>query len=66
MPVLPPGCSSEEPATIQEFITYAKAALISVGIVRDTVICEYSLQLILISWATPLAPLPVQLLNEIE
>ncbi|XP_042392351.1 protein FORGETTER 1-like isoform X2 [Zingiber officinale] len=40
LPVLPPGCSSEEPATIQEFITYAKAALISVGIVRDTVICS--------------------------
>ncbi|KAF5728143.1 protein strawberry notch 1 [Tripterygium wilfordii] len=36
LPVVPPGCSSEEPDTIQDFITRAKAALMSVGIVRDT------------------------------
>ncbi|XP_039030219.1 protein FORGETTER 1-like [Hibiscus syriacus] len=35
LPVVPPGCSSE---TIQDFITKVKAALISVGIVRDTVL----------------------------
>ncbi|XP_073000947.1 LOW QUALITY PROTEIN: protein FORGETTER 1 [Typha latifolia] len=38
--VVPPGCSSENPASIQEFITKAKAALISVGIVRDTTLCN--------------------------
>ncbi|XP_064935454.1 protein FORGETTER 1-like isoform X1 [Musa acuminata AAA Group] len=40
LPVVPPGCSSENPTTIQEFITIAKAALVSVGIVRDTIICN--------------------------
>ncbi|XP_008791000.1 protein FORGETTER 1 isoform X1 [Phoenix dactylifera] len=40
LPVVPPGCSSENPASVQEFITKAKAALISVGIVRDTVLCN--------------------------
>lgn len=38
MPVVPPGCSSEKPETIQDFMTKAKAALVSVGIVRDTVL----------------------------
>ncbi|CAN0901876.1 Protein FORGETTER 1 [Linum grandiflorum] len=38
LPVVPPGCSSEKPETTQEFILQAKAALISVGIVRDTVL----------------------------
>lgn len=38
LPVVPPGCSSEKPETIQEFIMKAKAALVSVGIVRDTVL----------------------------
>ncbi|XP_058747262.1 protein FORGETTER 1-like isoform X2 [Vicia villosa] len=38
LPVVPPGCSSERPDTIQDFITQAKAALVSVGIVRDTVL----------------------------
>lgn len=38
LPVVPPGCSSEKPDTIQDFIVKAKAALVSVGIVRDTVI----------------------------
>lgn len=38
---MPPGCSSENPASVQEFITKAKAALISVGIVRDTILCKY-------------------------
>lgn len=36
MPVLPPGCSSDKPDTIQEFMIKGKAALVSVGIVRDT------------------------------
>lgn len=35
LPVVPPECSSEKPGTIQDFITKAKAALVSVGIVRD-------------------------------
>ncbi|XP_047315332.1 protein FORGETTER 1 [Impatiens glandulifera] len=38
LPVLPPGCSSEKPETIEDFITKGKAALVSVGIVRDTVV----------------------------
>ncbi|KAG7944262.1 hypothetical protein I3843_15G090800 [Carya illinoinensis] len=38
LPVVPPGCSSEKPETTQDFITKAKAALVSVGIVRDTVL----------------------------
>ncbi|KAG4399450.1 hypothetical protein AAZX31_08G230100 [Glycine max] len=36
LPVVPPGCSSHTPDTIQDFIVQAKAALVSVGIVRDT------------------------------
>nr|GEX46630.1 protein FORGETTER 1 isoform X2 [Tanacetum cinerariifolium] len=38
LPVLPPNCTSENPATIQEFLEKGKAALVSVGIVRDTVV----------------------------
>ncbi|KAE9456767.1 hypothetical protein C3L33_11331, partial [Rhododendron williamsianum] len=34
--VLSPGCSSDKPDTIQEFMIKGKAALVSVGIVRDT------------------------------
>jgi hypothetical protein len=34
---VPPGCSSEKPETVQDFIMKAKAALVSVGIVRDSV-----------------------------
>ncbi|GMH10575.1 hypothetical protein Nepgr_012416 [Nepenthes gracilis] len=37
-PVVPPGCSSEKPETIEDFICKAKASLISVGIVRDSVL----------------------------
>uniref|UniRef100_A0A1D1YBL4 Protein strawberry notch 2 n=2 Tax=Anthurium amnicola TaxID=1678845 RepID=A0A1D1YBL4_9ARAE len=36
LPVVPPGCSPEKPTSIQEFLIKAKAALVSVGIVRDT------------------------------
>ncbi|GAV64893.1 PHD domain-containing protein/Helicase_C_4 domain-containing protein/AAA_34 domain-containing protein [Cephalotus follicularis] len=38
LPVVPPGCSSEKPDTIQDFILKAKAALVSVGIVRDSIL----------------------------
>ncbi|KDP27422.1 hypothetical protein JCGZ_20832 [Jatropha curcas] len=38
LPVVPPGCSSEEPETVQDFIIKAKAALVAVGIVRDSVL----------------------------
>ncbi|XP_057486377.1 protein FORGETTER 1-like isoform X5 [Actinidia eriantha] len=38
LPVLPPGCSFEKPDSIQEFILKGKAALVSVGIVRDTIL----------------------------
>ncbi|XP_004509999.1 protein FORGETTER 1-like isoform X1 [Cicer arietinum] len=38
LPVVPPGCSSDKPDTIQDFIMQAKAALVSVGIVRDTIL----------------------------
>nr|CAD1823189.1 unnamed protein product [Ananas comosus var. bracteatus] len=40
LPVVPPGCSSDNPASIREFITTAKVALVSVGIVRDTILCN--------------------------
>ncbi|KAF6136594.1 hypothetical protein GIB67_016050 [Kingdonia uniflora] len=36
LPVVPPGCSSDKPDTTVDFIVKAKAALVSVGIVRDT------------------------------
>ncbi|KMZ66679.1 Strawberry notch-like protein [Zostera marina] len=38
LPVIPLGCSSENPSTIEEFLNKAKAALISVGIIRDAVL----------------------------
>ncbi|CAA3028935.1 strawberry notch isoform X1 [Olea europaea subsp. europaea] len=38
LPVVPPGCSSEEPETIRDFILKGKAGLISVGIIRDSVL----------------------------
>ncbi|KAL2475855.1 RING/FYVE/PHD zinc finger superfamily protein [Abeliophyllum distichum] len=37
-PVVPPGCSSEKPETIEDFIEKGKAALVSVGIIRDSVL----------------------------
>nr|CAB3485712.1 unnamed protein product [Digitaria exilis] len=38
-PVVPPDCTDDE-ASIQEFINEAKTALISVGIIRDAVVCN--------------------------
>lgn len=38
MPIVPPGCSSEKLETIQDFILKGKAALVSVGIIRDSVL----------------------------
>jgi len=38
-PVVPLGCS-ESQANLEEFITKAKAALVSVGIIRDPVMCK--------------------------
>ncbi|KAI5011295.1 hypothetical protein ZWY2020_013432 [Hordeum vulgare] len=38
-PVVPPRCSDNE-ASIQEFITEAKVALVSVGIIRDATVCN--------------------------
>ncbi|KAK3042673.1 hypothetical protein RJ639_000925 [Escallonia herrerae] len=40
LPVVPPGCSSEKSDTIQDFMVTGKAALVSVGIVRDTVLAN--------------------------
>lgn len=37
MVVVPPGCSSEKPETIEDFMEKARAALNSVGILRETV-----------------------------
>ncbi|KAE9452281.1 hypothetical protein C3L33_15814, partial [Rhododendron williamsianum] len=37
LPVLPPGCSAENPGAIQDFIVKAKAALFSVAIVRENI-----------------------------
>ncbi|KAG9137601.1 hypothetical protein Leryth_011350 [Lithospermum erythrorhizon] len=38
LPVVPPGSSSENPDSIRDFIMKGKAALVSVGIIRDSVI----------------------------
>ncbi|KAG6605360.1 Protein FORGETTER 1, partial [Cucurbita argyrosperma subsp. sororia] len=38
LPVEPPGCSSGKPDSIRDFIENAKAALNSVGIIRDAVL----------------------------
>ncbi|XP_059661911.1 protein FORGETTER 1 isoform X2 [Cornus florida] len=38
LPVVPPGCSYEKPDTIRDFIVKGRAALVSVGIVRETVL----------------------------
>ncbi|RHN74383.1 putative chromatin regulator PHD family [Medicago truncatula] len=35
LPVVPPGCLSDRPDTIKDFIMQAKAALLSVGIFKD-------------------------------
>ena len=48
LPVVPPGCSSEHPATIQEFIIKAKAALVSVGIIRDSILSKW-IEIIILS-----------------
>uniref|UniRef100_A0A164XUU3 PHD-type domain-containing protein n=1 Tax=Daucus carota subsp. sativus TaxID=79200 RepID=A0A164XUU3_DAUCS len=40
LPVVPPGCSTEKPDTIQDFIEKGKAALVSVGIIRDGIVKE--------------------------
>ncbi|CAA0815471.1 RING/FYVE/PHD zinc finger superfamily protein [Striga hermonthica] len=37
LPIIPPGCSLEKPETIEDFMLKAKAALVSVGIIRDSV-----------------------------
>ena len=37
---MPFGCS-ENQATLEEFITKAKAALVSVGIIRDPIMCKF-------------------------
>ncbi|KAJ9540010.1 hypothetical protein OSB04_026516, partial [Centaurea solstitialis] len=38
LPVVPPNCSSDNLATVRDFIEKGKAALVSVGILRDTVV----------------------------
>ncbi|GAV84047.1 LOW QUALITY PROTEIN: Helicase_C_4 domain-containing protein, partial [Cephalotus follicularis] len=38
LPVVPPRCSSEKPDTIQDFILKEKVTLVSVGIVRDSIL----------------------------
>ncbi|GER33848.1 RING/FYVE/PHD zinc finger superfamily protein [Striga asiatica] len=38
LPIIPPGCSLEKPETIEDFMLKAKAALVSVGIIRDSVV----------------------------
>lgn len=37
-PLVPPGCSADIPDAIQDFILKGKAALVSVGIIRDSVL----------------------------
>ncbi|PHU04118.1 Protein strawberry notch -like protein 1 [Capsicum chinense] len=38
LPLVPPGCSADIPDAIQDFILKGKAALVSVGIIRDSVL----------------------------
>ncbi|KAG9143262.1 hypothetical protein Leryth_010181 [Lithospermum erythrorhizon] len=38
LPVVPPGRSSDSPGSIQDFMVKGRAALVSVGIIRDAVI----------------------------
>ncbi|EPS61977.1 hypothetical protein M569_12816, partial [Genlisea aurea] len=38
LPVVPPGCSSEKPETIDDFTLKGRAALVSVGIIRDSIL----------------------------
>lgn len=38
LPVVPPNCSSDNPATVRDFIEKGRAALVSVGIIRDTIV----------------------------
>ncbi|PIN20889.1 hypothetical protein CDL12_06408 [Handroanthus impetiginosus] len=38
LPIVPPECSSDKPDTIHDFILKGKAALVSVGIIRDSVL----------------------------
>ncbi|ESQ46535.1 hypothetical protein EUTSA_v10000653mg, partial [Eutrema salsugineum] len=40
LPLVPPGCSTDEPETIEEFLTKARAALVAVGIVWDSVLAN--------------------------
>jgi len=47
-PVVPLGCS-ENQANLEEFITKAKAALVSVGIIRDPVMCKLFYKFIIVA-----------------
>ena len=47
-PVVPLGCS-ESQANLEEFITKAKAALVSVGIIRDPVMCKLFYKFIIVA-----------------
>ncbi|XP_009595784.1 protein FORGETTER 1 isoform X2 [Nicotiana tomentosiformis] len=38
LPLVPPGCSADKPDALQDFILKGKAALVSVGIIRDSVL----------------------------
>lgn len=38
LPLVPPGCSADIPEAIQDFVLKGKAALVSVGIIRDSVL----------------------------
>lgn len=38
---MPPGCSPEREDMIEDFIAKAQAALVAVGIVRDSVMGNY-------------------------
>jgi len=45
---VPLGCS-ESQANLEEFITKAKAALVSVGIIRDPVMCKLFYKFIIVA-----------------
>lgn len=48
--MVPPGCSSDDPSSIANFITKARAALVSVGIIREIGSCKFSVALHYHAW----------------
>lgn len=46
--MVPPGCPSDDLSSITDFITEARAALVSVGIIREIGSCKFFCNLYLV------------------